>query len=83
MVLITATISFMEYIGLYLLSVIFCSEFSIQLTKVKLLYDEYSWWTHIVFAVAVFQVSLIVGTIATQTLSYMAFIASLLALFHK
>ena len=82
---ITATISLLwNIIGLIsFVGHLFIAEFGIQeLTNSEVaLYDEYSWWTHIVFAVAVFSGFIgSLGLLLRKHWSYTAFIASLLAL---
>lgn len=81
---ITATISLLwNIIGLLsFVGHLFIAEFGIQeLTNSEVaLYDEYSWWTHIVFAVAVFSGFVgSLGLLLRKHWSYTAFIASLLA----
>lgn len=82
---ITATISLLwNIIGLIsFVGHLFIAEFGIQeLTNSEVaLYDEYSWWTHIVFAAAVFSGFIgSLGLLLRKHWSYTAFIASLLAL---
>lgn len=81
---ITASISLLwNIIGLLsFVGHLFIAEFGIQeLTNSEVaLYDEYSWWTHIVFAVAVFSGFVgSLGLLLRKHWSYTAFIASLLA----